>query len=67
VTDEELASGLLYPTIDRLNEVSRVVARAVMVCAQEEGVADPLAADEIERRLDDRVWTPEYDEYIPGP
>ena len=66
VTDEELASGLLYPTIDRLNEVSRVVARAVMLCAQEEGVADPLSEDDIQRRLDERVWTPEYEEYYPG-
>jgi malate dehydrogenase (oxaloacetate-decarboxylating) len=67
VTDEELSSGLLYPTIDRLNEVSRVVARAVMVCAQEEGVGDTLTDDEIERRLDESVWSPEYEDYIPGP
>jgi len=66
VTDEELAAGMLYPTIDRLNEVSRVVARAVMICAQEEEVADPLTDDEIERRLEEGVWSPEYDEYIPG-
>ena len=38
-----------------------------MVCAQEEGVGDTLTDDEIERRLDESVWSPEYEDYIPGP
>jgi malic enzyme len=66
VTDEELESGLLYPTIDRLNPVSRVVARAVMKEAVEQGVAEAISDAEIERRLEAATWSPEYPEYVPG-
>ncbi|MGI9343368.1 MAG: NAD-dependent malic enzyme [Gammaproteobacteria bacterium] len=66
VTDEELESGLLYPTIDRLNPVSRVVARAVMQDAAEQGVAEDLTSAEIERRLEAATWSPAYPEYVPG-
>jgi len=66
VTDDELAAGLLYPPIDRLVEVSRVVAHAVMQDAAEQGVAQTLSGDEIERRLDAATWSPAYPEYVPG-
>jgi len=66
VTDDELAAGLLYPPIDRLVEVSRVVAHAVMNDAAEQGVAQTLSDDEIEGRLDAATWSPEYPEYVPG-
>lgn len=66
VSDAELETGLLYPTIDRLNEVSRIVAYAVMKDAAEQGVGDDLSSDEMHRRLDDATWSPEYPEYVPG-
>lgn len=66
VTAAELDSGLLYPTIDRLHDVSRAVAHAVMQDAAEQGVAGSLSDDEIARRLDAATWSPEYPEYVPG-
>lgn len=66
VSDEELAAGLLYPTIDRLTEVSRVVARAVMKHACSEGIGECLSDDEIDRRIVWNTWSPEYPEYVPG-
>lgn len=67
VTDEELASGLLFPAISRLRDVSDSVARAVMLDALENGVAEPLTEAQIEQRLTHRRWYPDYSlyEYVP--
>ncbi|MFQ5635863.1 MAG: malic enzyme-like NAD(P)-binding protein, partial [Gammaproteobacteria bacterium] len=66
VTDAEHAVGSLYPAIDRLTEVSRIVARAVMIDAANQGVAARLSDPEIQRRLDGVTWCPDYPEYVPG-
>jgi len=66
VTDEELSSGLLYPTIDRLTVVSKAVAHAVMKDACAQGVGECLLDHEIEERLEGATWSPEYEAYVPG-
>lgn len=66
VTDEELSSGLLYPTINRLTDVSQAVAHAVMKDACAQGVGVCLLDDEIEEQLDEARWSPEYPVYVPG-
>jgi malate dehydrogenase (oxaloacetate-decarboxylating) len=43
-----------------VREVARQVAVAVAVQAQRDGVADSLADDELARRIDATMWTPEY-------
>jgi malate dehydrogenase (oxaloacetate-decarboxylating) len=66
VTDEELASGLLFPSLPRLREVSRGVAAAVMRHAVAEGNAAPLSDAEIERRIADSFWEPDYPVFVPA-
>ncbi|MCZ6659404.1 MAG: NAD-dependent malic enzyme, partial [Gammaproteobacteria bacterium] len=58
ITDEELARGLLFPAIDRLREVCRDVAVAVVRQAEADGVDRRQGAD-----IDDMMWTPDYPEY----
>jgi malic enzyme len=60
VTDEELGSGLLYPTISRLYEVSLQVARAVIKCAAETELIAPISDSQIEELLAAQVWEPVY-------
>ncbi len=68
VTDDELASGLLFPTIDRLTNVSVSVARAVILDAIENDLAEPLTELQIEQCLTDGRWQPDYPlyEYMPN-
>lgn len=65
VTEEELAAGLLFPTIGRLREVSRLVGAAVMRRAAEDGVAQALSDEAILTRIEEAMWQPDYLEYIP--
>ncbi len=58
ITDEELARGLLFPAIDRLREVCRDVAVAVVRQAEADGVGRRQGAD-----IDDMMWTPDYPVY----
>ena len=62
VTDEELESGLLYPAISRLHEVSLRVARRVLECAGETGLVAPIGDSRIEELLA-QVWVPAYPLY----
>jgi len=68
VTEDELASGLLFPTVDRLRDVAVSVARAVMQDAIKNELAEPLTDAQIEQRLSDGRWCPDYPqyEYAPG-
>lgn len=61
VTEQEVASGLLYPSISRLREVSRAVARSILLRTR---WGSP---DEIEQRLQAMSWRPVYARYLPAP
>jgi malate dehydrogenase (oxaloacetate-decarboxylating) len=50
----------LVPPLREVREVAKRVAVAVAVQAQRDGVADALADDELARRIDATMWTPEY-------
>jgi malic enzyme len=65
VSDEELDTGSLYPSVTRLREVSREVALAVALRAVEEGCAPMKSPAELNKALDDMIWDPVYPEYIP--
>jgi malate dehydrogenase (oxaloacetate-decarboxylating) len=65
VSDAEIASGLLFPAMTRLRDVSRVVAAAVMRQAGAEGVGDELTDGQIEERLAAARWEPEYPAFVP--
>ena len=50
----------LVPPLREVRDVARRVAVAVAVQAQRDGVADELPDDELMRRIDATMWTPEY-------
>jgi malate dehydrogenase (oxaloacetate-decarboxylating) len=64
VSEDELQSGLLFPSIRRLREVSRTVADAVMRQAGAEGIGLQFDEDERRRLLDGAIWEPGYRNYI---
>ena len=53
-----LAAGRLLPPIDQVGEVARAVARAVALCARDEGLAD-FAGDPAPL-IDQTWWRPHY-------
>jgi malic enzyme len=64
VTDQELAAGLLFPSVSRLRAVAFAIAVAVAHQAVRDGVAD-VAAAAIERQVSDTMWEPDYPAYEP--
>jgi len=63
VTQTELDSGMLYPGIGRLPEVSIEIARAVMREAVNANLVVPMDETEIDSRLRAGMWEPEYPDY----
>jgi malate dehydrogenase (oxaloacetate-decarboxylating) len=63
VSDAELASGMLFPAIPRLREVSAAVAAAVIATHRGGQVTDepPAGLVEAVRR---KMWEPRYEEYV---
>jgi malate dehydrogenase (oxaloacetate-decarboxylating) len=55
----DLAAPLL-PSLDEVRTVARQVAVAVAEDAARSGVAPRLPREELERRIDERMWTPRY-------
>ena len=62
VTDEELASGLLFPAIGRLRQVTRAVA--VAVARQAAGAAPGSDEPDLDGRVAAAMWSPDYPELI---
>ena len=50
----------LYPRLEAAREVSRRVALAAGLEAQRTGLAEETTPEELERRVDGRMWTPHY-------
>ena len=50
----------LLPAVEESRAVARAVASAVALQAMRDGVAHPLDAGELERRIDEVRWYPEY-------
>lgn len=63
VTDDELASGLLYPAISRLRDVSVHVAKAVIDQAVQDGVNTIATAEDSHAWIEATMWEPNYREY----
>ncbi|HEY0139119.1 MAG TPA: NAD-dependent malic enzyme, partial [Nannocystis sp.] len=53
----------LLPAVSELRRVAVVVAQAVGLQAQADGVAEPCSPDELARRITAQVWEPEYRPY----
>ncbi len=54
------ASASLLPPLDRIREVSRHIGVAVALRAQKDEVAPITSLEELERRVDETMWKPEY-------
>ncbi len=66
LTDEELQSGLLFPAIARLREVTVEVATAVARRAAAEGQADGVDPEGVSGQVTAAMWQPDYPELLPG-
>jgi malate dehydrogenase (oxaloacetate-decarboxylating) len=63
VSDAELASGMLFPAVARLREVSAAVAAAVIANARGGDVQDPPSTGLVDA-VASKMWMPHYEEYI---
>ncbi len=63
ITDAELESGMLFPAVTRLREVSAAVAAAVIANSRGAAVTDPPAAALVDA-VAARMWVPRYEEYV---
>ena len=52
----------LLPRLEDMRSVSLHIAKAVAIEAVRQGVAEGVSEDEIEKRLQDAMWVPEYRE-----
>jgi malate dehydrogenase (oxaloacetate-decarboxylating) len=65
VSTAELESGLLYPPIDKLRDVSVHVAEAVMKVAAAEKLSADATQTDYREQLKAFMWAPEYVDYEP--
>ena len=54
------ADAPLYPPLESVREISRKVAVAVGVEAQQAGLTETTSREELERNVRDKMWTPHY-------
>jgi len=53
----------LFPDLKDIKKVSRHVAIAVGIEAQRLGLAETTTREELEERVDEKMWTPRYLRY----
>ncbi len=58
---DETAS--LFPALEEVRKVSRRVALAVATEAERAGLAETTTREEVERRIDEKMWIPRYVPY----
>jgi malic enzyme len=66
VSDERLATGAIYPTVDRLRAVTRAIALAVAIAAREDALARLPDDEDLEEAVDAAMWWPDYVPYTPA-
>ena len=64
VSEHDLASGLLFPPLNSIRDVSLKIAVAVARTAHERGFADTTAPRDLEALIREQVFEPEYREYV---
>ena len=64
VSDEELSSGQLYPSIKDIKKVSKEIAITVAKKAFSEGLTNMAIPQDIESSLDRIIYNPVYPDYI---
>lgn len=63
VSENELAQGLLFPSVDRLRDVSTEIAKAVIQVAIAAGECRQMKPQEIDALLGQSLWNPDYVQY----
>ncbi len=56
-------SGALLPSLEMIRDVSKVIAKAVILQAISDGVALPIPVELIDDKINSNFWQPEYREY----
>lgn len=56
----------VLPPLEQVRTVSRRIAHAVAAAAAEDRVGDDIDDEEIDRRLEEHWWNPEYPEIVPN-
>ncbi|MEZ4847665.1 MAG: malic enzyme-like NAD(P)-binding protein [Bacteroidia bacterium] len=64
VSEEELASGTVYPSFQRIKEVSIKIAAAVVKVGVEEGGVPGHYMNHVEEKVRNVMYTPEYPDYL---
>jgi malate dehydrogenase (oxaloacetate-decarboxylating) len=60
VSNADLQEGAVYPTLSRIRECSHAVACATVRQAVKEGFADDEILSDLEQRIQQAMWVPEY-------
>lgn len=55
--------GALLPSLDSIRDVSKVIAKTVIMQAIADGVALPIPYELIDEKIEKNFWQPEYREY----
>ena len=66
VSEWDLARGALLPPLRRLRELTALVAAAVVREVQASDLGEPIPAGEVEQRVVEAMWYPEYPAYVPA-
>jgi malate dehydrogenase (oxaloacetate-decarboxylating) len=66
VSEEDLASGALYPRVTELRRISAAIAEAVVREAVIAGVGRKIPDEQVPQAIADAMWTPEYPILAPG-
>ena len=64
VSDEELSSGQLYPSLSDIRSVSKKIAISVAKKVIASGLTDIALPKNLEKYLDSIIYNPEYRDYI---
>ncbi|MDF3012031.1 MAG: NAD-dependent malic enzyme [Cellvibrio sp.] len=59
----QTGQGALLPPLGDIREVSKIIARTVILQAVADGVALPIPHDLIDEKIEKNFWQPEYREY----
>ncbi len=59
----QTGKGALLPALDTIRDVSKVIAKAVVLQAIDDGVALPIPLEMIDGKIEQHFWQPEYREY----
>ena len=64
VTDENISSGQIYPSLSSIQEVSKNIALAVVRQAEKDGLVGSKLPNDLDQHIDKYIYRPVYEEYL---